>query len=105
MYLLALYLCSQPLRHQFSAFRRHDASRYCDDLLDDDGSSLAVTSMLTIYRRSARGAEGQTAAGLRPPNAEDWKKWKSSIVGRYKAIPARLFIQEMEAVGLRVTWA
>ena len=59
--------------------------------------------MLTVYRGSARGAESQTAAELRPPNAEDWQKWKPSIMARYRAIPARLIVREMETEGLRVT--
>ena len=59
--------------------------------------------MLTVYRRSAHGAESGTAADLRSPNAEDWQKWKPSIMARYRAIPARLFVREMEAEGLRVT--
>jgi hypothetical protein len=59
--------------------------------------------MLTVYRRSAHGAESQAITDLRSPTVEDWQKWKPNIMTRYKAIPARLFIREMEAEGLRVT--
>jgi len=84
--------------------RRHSHPRDHDGLPGYDDSFLVITSMLTVCRISADGAESQPAADLRPPNAEDWHKWKPSIMARYKAIPARLFIREMEVEGLRVTW-
>ena len=60
--------------------------------------------MLTVYRRSAHGTESQAVTDLRSPDAEDWQRWKPSVMARYRAIPARLFIREMEAEGLRVTY-
>jgi len=59
--------------------------------------------MLTFHRRPTHGAESQAITDFRSPTGEDWQKWKPNIMTRYKAIPARLFIREMEAEGLRVT--
>jgi hypothetical protein len=96
-------LAVESLEHM----RRHHNSRHRTDLLDHDvgvDGGEAITSMLTVYRRPTHGAESQITAdpNLRPPGAEDWQRWKPSIMARYKALPARLFIREMEAKGLRV---
>jgi hypothetical protein len=39
----------------------------------------------------------------RRPSPADWQRWAATIAVRYKRVPARLLIVEMEADGLLVT--
>lgn len=40
---------------------------------------------------------------LRQPEPEDWQRWQPRLMARYKVSPARLFIEEMKAEGLKTT--
>ena len=48
--------------------------------------------------------DSSSCQSLRPPEQEDWQRWQPRIVARYKNTPARVFIKEMEAEGLRITY-
>ena len=40
----------------------------------------------------------------RDPTPLDWERWKPTIAARYRGVPARVLIGEMNAEGLQVTY-
>lgn len=53
------------------------------------------------------GSSGITAAVFarahQIPTPLDWQRWAPTIAARYKSVPARVLVSEMNADGLHVT--
>ena len=65
---------------------------------------MELTTDLVVRVKS----NGITAAfvprAYRDPTPLDWERWKPTIAARYKSIPARVLIGEMNAEGLHVKY-
>lgn len=65
---------------------------------------MELTADLAVRAKS----NGITAAfvprAYRDPTPLDWEQWAPTIAARYKSVPARVLIGEMNAEGLHVTY-
>ena len=65
---------------------------------------MELTTDLAVRIKS----NGVTAAAVprayRHPTPLDWERWAPTIAARYKSVPARVLIGEMNAEGLHVTY-
>lgn len=65
---------------------------------------MELTTDLVVRPRSDTITTDIIARPRRRLTPDDWKRWKPRVTARYRSVPARVLIAEMEADGLHVTY-
>ena len=65
---------------------------------------MELTTNLVVRSSSNTITTDIIARARRHPTSDDWKRWEPRVLARYKGVPARVLIAEMEADGLHVTY-
>jgi hypothetical protein len=73
------------------------------DMTDQVQGAMELTTDLVANPRQASTTIGTTTAARRYPTTADWQRWKPTIAARYKTVPARVIIREIDAEHLFVT--
>ena len=59
---------------------------------------------LAVRTTSDRTTAAVVSRAHRDPTDVDWQQWAPTIAARYKSVTVRVFVDEMKADGLRVTY-
>lgn len=65
---------------------------------------MEPTTDLVVRAKSNRITAAIVPRTYRNPTPIDWKRWAPIIAARYKSVPARVLVSEMNAEGLQVTY-
>jgi hypothetical protein len=65
---------------------------------------MELTTDLAVCVEFNGTTAGVVPRALRDPTPLDWQEWAPTIKARYKNMTVRVFVDEMKAAGLQVTY-